>query len=60
MTRSSYRKARRLLRDNGRFALRWLSKGDRDIFERLLMIQDREDSLAEKAAMCGDVWGNAK
>lgn len=50
MNRTQYRKARRSIRDNGRFALRWLDAKTRADMEHLLFnIQDRTDPLAERA-----------
>ena len=50
MTKSEYKAARRLIRDNGRYALRWLSDVIRDEFDHLLFnIQDSNDYLAERS-----------
>jgi len=49
MRRTDYIKARRLIRDNGRYALRWLDKFIREAFDKLLTIQDSKDRLAERA-----------
>jgi hypothetical protein len=49
MTRTEYRKARRLVRDNGRYALRWMPEGTRDEMDLLLTIKDSKDRLAERA-----------
>jgi hypothetical protein len=50
MNKSDYKKARRLLRDNGRYALRWFDAPVREEFDHLLFnIQDSTDYLAERA-----------
>lgn len=50
MTRTEYRQARRLIRDNGRYALRWLPEAVRADMDNLLFnIQDSKDRLAERA-----------
>ncbi len=49
MNRTEYRKARRMLRDNGRAALRWMPPGTRESMERLCFnVQDSQDWLAER------------
>ena len=49
MTRTQYRTARRMLRDNGRAALKWLDTKARTAMERLLAEQKTQDMLAERA-----------
>jgi hypothetical protein len=50
MTKNEYRNARRLIRDNGRCALNWMTPEHRDAMDRLLYgIQDSKDELAERA-----------
>ncbi|CAB3972286.1 MULTISPECIES: hypothetical protein [Burkholderia] len=50
MNRIEYRNARRLIRDNGRYALRWLPAEQRDALDHLMFnIQDSTDQLAERA-----------
>lgn len=54
MNRTEYRKARRLCRDNGRYALRWLDTAARAAMEHLLFnVQDSQDWLAERADIVG-------
>ncbi|WP_322075529.1 hypothetical protein [Burkholderia cenocepacia] len=54
MTRTEYQKARRLIRDNGRYALRWLPTEHRAAMDHLLFnIQDSIDKLAERADIIG-------
>lgn len=48
MTRTEYRRARRLLRDNGQYALRWLPLEHAAIMRRLMFSKTR-DELAERA-----------
>ena len=47
MTRTEYRKARRLLRQNGRYALRWMTKDHAEIMGSV--IAKTNDLLAERA-----------
>lgn len=50
MTRTEYNQARRLIRDNGRYALNWLNGQSRLDWDHLLFnIQDSKDLLAERA-----------
>ncbi|AFN39099.1 hypothetical protein G167_gp55 [Burkholderia phage BcepMigl] len=49
MNRTEYRSARRLIRDNGRFALRWLPAEQRDAMDRIITERDSTDPLAERA-----------
>lgn len=51
MNRRAYRAARRLLRDNGRAALRWLAEDERQEMDALLTIQAGTDRLAERASI---------
>lgn len=49
MNRTEYRSARRLIRDNGRFALRWLPADQADVMDRLDTEARSTDPLAERA-----------
>lgn len=49
MTRKEYTEARRLLRDNGRYALRWMGAGTARSMKRLL--SQRADWMEEKQAV---------
>lgn len=49
MTRTEYRQARRLIRDNGRYALRWMTEAVSARMDQLLTIKDATDRLAERA-----------
>ena len=50
MNRKEYKAARRLLRDNGRYALNWIKGQARIELDHLLFnIQDSKDLLAERA-----------
>lgn len=54
MTRTEYRRARRLLRENGRYALRWLDDKTKAAMMHLLFnVQDAQDWLAERADIVG-------
>lgn len=46
MTKKEYRANRKLLRANGRYALRWMSDAERAVFEAL---ESGKDWLAERA-----------
>lgn len=48
MNRKDYTTARRLLRDNGRYALRWLPADQAAVMDRLMFSTTRDD-LAERA-----------
>lgn len=48
MTRNDYKKARRLLRDNGRYALRWLPSDVAAMMDRVMFTKTR-DPLADRA-----------
>lgn len=45
MNRKAYRRARRIIRDNGRIAYRWLGEDG----EKLRALADSQDWLAERA-----------
>ncbi len=49
MTKSEYLKARRLIRDNGRYALRWLDAPAAATMQYLLEQQKTDDLLADRA-----------
>ena len=49
MTRQQYRQARRLIRDNGRYALRWMKGEQFEVMDALVSIQASKDHLAERA-----------
>lgn len=49
MNRTQYRRARRLIRDNGRVALKWLDDSGRAVMERLIDERNAKDTLAERA-----------
>ena len=49
MTRQQYREARRLIRDNGLYALRWMKGEQFAAMDALVTIQASEDYLAERA-----------
>lgn len=49
MTPIQYKAARRLLRENGRCALRWMTEPVRQGMEKVLDMQDRQDDLKERA-----------
>lgn len=51
MTRTEYRKARRLIRDNGRYALRWMSAEVFAVMDALQTVKDSTDRLAERAGI---------
>jgi hypothetical protein len=52
MTRQEYKKARKLIRGNGRMALQWLPKTVRDEAETWMFnITDSKDDLEERASM---------
>jgi hypothetical protein len=54
MTKTQYRAARRLVRDNGRYSLAWLSESVRQEMDHLLVnVQDATDWLAERADIVG-------
>ena len=47
--REMYRTGRRLIRDNGNYAFRWMKGIQRDNFERLHDIGNQKDYLQERA-----------
>lgn len=49
MTRTQYKAARRILRENGRNALRLLTEPVRQAMEHVLDMQLRQDDLKERA-----------
>lgn len=52
MTKTEYRKVRKLIRENGRYALRWLTDEAKATMDHLLFnIQDSTDRLAERASI---------
>jgi len=54
MTRSEYRQARRLIRDNGRIAYRWIAnKFGWPVADRLRELAAAQDWLAERADIVG-------
>ena len=48
MNRQQYKQARRLIRDNGRYALQWFDVSTRIIYSLILIVQDSKDLLAER------------
>lgn len=58
MTKSEYLKARCLIRDNGRYALRWLDAPAAATMQYLLEQQKADDLLADRAQVIGNMgWG---
>lgn len=55
MTRKEYTEYRRLLRDNGRYALRWMSPATARIMRRLLT--QPSDWMEEKASIMRQLPG---
>lgn len=52
MDRKTYLNTRRLIRDNGRYALNWMTPALRSEWDHLLFnIQDATDWLAERASI---------
>lgn len=49
MNRYAYKNCRRLIRDNGYYALRWMSANEALLFDYLRTIQNSTDPLAERA-----------
>lgn len=49
MTKTQYRQARRLVRDNGRCALNWMDGPTRLAMDTLQDSKDSKDRLAERA-----------
>ena len=50
ITRTQYKQARRLLRDNGKYALRWLEPEARQVMEMVVNNKDAIDPLQVRAA----------
>ena len=48
MNRQQYKQARRLIRDNGSYALNWFDETTRSAFDLILGIQRSRDILAER------------
>jgi len=48
ITKTEYKAARKLIRTNGRYALRWMSDAERAVFESL---EAGKDWLAERASI---------
>lgn len=65
MNRHEYLTYRRLVRDNGAYALRWVPRETAEELRRLLREQAKEDPLAVHAGVlayqrrCGRVWHHA-
>lgn len=51
MNRQEYRTTRRLVRDNGSYALCWMTKEAATVWEDLLDIRNQRDPLQERAAI---------
>lgn len=51
MNKQEYRECRKLIKDNGRYALRWLTPIQFIAFDELLSIQDATDPLAERESI---------
>jgi len=52
VTRTEYKQTRRLIRDNGRYALRWIQGQARIEWDVLLFnIQDSKDPLSERQSI---------
>lgn len=50
MTKTQYFEARKLIRENGRYALRWFTGETWEIMDKLMYgIQDSKDRLKERA-----------
>lgn len=58
MTRLEYEVGRRLLRDNGNYALNWLAPKVRDEFIVLLRLKKRSDPLIDKAQARHYIYGH--
>nr|BBE29044.1 hypothetical protein [uncultured bacterium]BBE29089.1 hypothetical protein [uncultured bacterium] len=52
VTRTEYKQARRLIRDNGRYALRWMPSHVAEVMDVLTNGQQK-DRLAERADIVG-------
>ncbi|OFS33870.1 hypothetical protein HMPREF3069_27675 [Achromobacter xylosoxidans] len=58
MTKSEYLKARRLIRDNGRYALHWLDAHAAATMRSLIAQKKADDLLADRAQVIGNMgWG---
>lgn len=51
INRKQYRKARQIIRENGYYGLRWLTKEAAEVMDQLRTIQDSADHLAERASI---------
>lgn len=51
MNRQEYQRTNRILRNNGKYALRWLSSQQLVVWEYLLSIKNSVDPLAERASI---------
>lgn len=51
MTKQEYRECRKLIKENGRYALRWLTAEQFNIFDYLLAMQKADDPLAERESI---------
>ena len=51
MNRKEYRAARRLIRANGYYALRWMTIDDAATMDHLRLIKNATDPLAERASI---------
>lgn len=51
MNKTTYLAARRLIRDNGRSALKWMGETARAEMDRLLTVKDSTDWLVERASI---------
>lgn len=49
LTRTQYKKARRQIRSNGRYALRWMDTATRATMELVIDAGNEHDYLAERA-----------
>lgn len=52
MNRKEYRAARKMLRANGRYALRWMTESERAVFEQLEVGKDHLAERADIVAWC--------
>lgn len=58
MTKTEYLKARRLICDNGRYALRWLDARTAATMRYLIEQCEAEDLLVDRAQVIGNMgWG---
>lgn len=57
MNKQQYRTARRMIRDNGGYALRWMTEDDAAVMRRV-MIERRNDPIADRAELFESMgWG---